>query len=343
MDPDRGWESTDPRARVRGMGSPLLAAVLALASASAADTRQTIAVLDPQVVNLPADASAALGEAIRDMVVNAGKYRVQDRAAMREILAQQKLNASEVCDESCAVEQGRLLQVRYLVSATARKLEGTTRVSIRLTDVESGEVMGAMRGACDCSLNELVGLAEELTRKILAGEKDTGALIAAPAKKAPAPEPEVRRVALVQRLVIHVSDEDDRYELAVRAGEDVFPCARTVSYDQPCVLEGITGGPAVLEAKGAAEFVKSFRIPDGRAKVTIDHAGWTMALVGLGLFGAGVAAGGLFWNSIKDVEVYKPGSEFALVPVSALGVIGGLGVGIIGLTAVGGHVWVHPE
>src|SRR5687767_2029652 len=74
----------------------------------------TVSVLPVQATGVAAEMAQLLADSLRGQLVATRCFKVQSQAEMTEILEQQNLNASEACDESCVVEQGRLLQVRYL-------------------------------------------------------------------------------------------------------------------------------------------------------------------------------------------------------------------------------------
>src|SRR5688500_18784993 len=211
----------------------LTVAILLAAPLALSEPAFTLAVLDPQISGLSSEQAQVLADAVRDTVVASGKYRVQDRAAMREILAQQKQNASDACDESCAVEQGRLLQVRFLVTSVVRKVDGTTWLSVRLTDVESGQVVGTARDSCDCDLKALVPKAEDLTRTMLGAEKPS---IAAPRAAARAEEG--------RKIRVEVIDDGDTFDVVtVKNRDGVHKCEGGVRYSIACSLT-LNPGPA---------------------------------------------------------------------------------------------------
>lgn len=114
----------------------MLATLLA-AAAHAADTRPTAAVLAPVVSGIYGDAAQILEEAIRDTVIASGRFRVQETA-----------------------------DARYVIASTARRAESYSWITVRL--MEKDEVLAIARGSCDCDLRALVELAEQLVARVLA-------------------------------------------------------------------------------------------------------------------------------------------------------------------------------
>lgn len=107
--------------------------------------KPTLAVLDVVASGYSRDQAGLFSEALRSEIVKTQCFRVQSTAQMREILATQKVNASEVCDESCVVEAGRLLQVAQLAAVRISRSEGGAWTVGTITDVESGTVLKSAR------------------------------------------------------------------------------------------------------------------------------------------------------------------------------------------------------
>lgn len=107
--------------------------------------RPTLAVLDLSVSGFPPGMSGLFNDALRGELINSGCFRVQDRAQMQEVLKTQQQNASELCDESCAVQAGRLLQVALLASGRVVKSESGAWTVVTITEVETGTTLKSVR------------------------------------------------------------------------------------------------------------------------------------------------------------------------------------------------------
>lgn len=114
------------------------AAPAAAPSACKIAGQPTLAILDVSASGLATEMPPVLSEALRNELVNTRCFKVQDAAQMRDILAMQKQNASEGCDESCMVESGRILQVAYLVITRVVVSGSGVAVLGRITNVETG-------------------------------------------------------------------------------------------------------------------------------------------------------------------------------------------------------------
>lgn len=87
-----------------------------------------------------------LRDALTVELQNSGRVRVMERSQMNAILAEQGFQKTGSCDASeCAVEVGRILAVDRMVLGSAGKLGETWSVTLRLVNVETGEVAASVR------------------------------------------------------------------------------------------------------------------------------------------------------------------------------------------------------
>lgn len=87
-----------------------------------------------------------LRDALTVELQNSGRVRVMERSQMNSILAEQGFQKTGSCDASeCAVEVGRILAVDRMVLGSAGKLGETWSVTLRLVNVETGEVAASVR------------------------------------------------------------------------------------------------------------------------------------------------------------------------------------------------------
>ncbi len=69
-------------------------------------------------------------------------YSIIERGLMEQILKEQVLQLSGLCEESsCLVEVGRILAVHYMVGGSVSKLGNLFTIEARIIDVESGEIV----------------------------------------------------------------------------------------------------------------------------------------------------------------------------------------------------------
>lgn len=103
---------------------------------------------------------------ITELAQNSG-LRIVERAAIRDILAEQDLADAGRVDAATAAQVGRIVGARYMVLGTFMDLNGDFRLDTRIVDVETTENpwSGTVRGERD----DLYALLVEMAEKITAG------------------------------------------------------------------------------------------------------------------------------------------------------------------------------
>jgi TolB-like protein len=91
--------------------------------------------------------------------------RVIERSRLREILEEQGLVSSRQVDPQTAVQIGKLIGARYMITGVYMDLFGDFRIDARVVDVETGEVLRAreVRGRKQNLYTMLVDLAGRVT------------------------------------------------------------------------------------------------------------------------------------------------------------------------------------
>lgn len=147
----------------------LLGAVPARSAQDSAKARiPTLAVMDLDGRKLEGMDLDVLRDALTVELQNSGKVRVMERTQMNTILKEQGFQRSGSCDASeCAVEIGKLLAVDRMVLGSLGRLGETWSMTLRLVNVQTGEVLTSVRdsrtGSIDVVLNQSVPqLAEQL-------------------------------------------------------------------------------------------------------------------------------------------------------------------------------------
>lgn len=124
------------------------------------------------------DEIISLSNALRSELSRTGKFSMMERSQIEEVLSEQGFQQSGICDdESCIVEMGKLLAVRYMFLGHVGKVGNTYTVNVRQIEVESGKVVADVvenhRGVVDNLLmkvipsvaKEIAGVKEEKVKK----------------------------------------------------------------------------------------------------------------------------------------------------------------------------------
>ena len=111
-------------------------------------------------------------------------FRLVTRDDMAKLLAEHKLQLSEVCDSSTrAAEFGRILNAQKMVIGSASRLGATYQVVLKLVDVETGEVDRVGQASGGGNLDVLIRLirqaAADMLRTTAAESADTDSAAAA--------------------------------------------------------------------------------------------------------------------------------------------------------------------
>ena len=120
----------------------ILLALIVVATLWGADTKINIAVLPLKVSGgISEDEGTILTKKLTSELVKSGKYVVLDRSEMESILKEQGFQQAGCTTDACAIEVGQLLGVRKIILCSLGKLENIYSISIKIVDVESGEII----------------------------------------------------------------------------------------------------------------------------------------------------------------------------------------------------------
>jgi len=88
---------------------------------------------------------ALVSERLMESLAERGYVKIVERALLDKVLEEQKLAASGLVDPATAVKIGQLLGARGMMTGTAMDQGENLEVHVRLLNIESGEVVLAMR------------------------------------------------------------------------------------------------------------------------------------------------------------------------------------------------------
>ena len=111
-----------------------------------------------------ADASI-VADFIRTDLVETGRFNVMDRNNMDSILAEQKFENSGCTDQQCAVEIGKLLNVKQMVVGSLSKLLDTYYITVNVVDVETGKIISSHDGDAG-NARDLKNTCQKIVKKI---------------------------------------------------------------------------------------------------------------------------------------------------------------------------------
>jgi len=131
-----------------------------LYSISFSQEKTSIAVLNLDAHGISEFEVATLTDRLRNELVNTQKYRVLEREKMDEILEEMGLQQSGCTSNECLVEVGKLINVQQMVGGSIGKVGKTFTVSLRIIDVEKGEIVKTetedYKGEIDYLLTDII-------------------------------------------------------------------------------------------------------------------------------------------------------------------------------------------
>jgi hypothetical protein len=139
-----------------------------------------IAVLNLEAVGVSQNESITMTDRLRSELVNSGAFTVIERSKMDEILQEQGLQQTGCTSDECAVEIGKLLNIRLICAGSIGKVGALYSVSLRMIDVESSKILFTVTEDCRCPVEEvLTSSMKNIADKLVAASKsfviiDTG-------------------------------------------------------------------------------------------------------------------------------------------------------------------------
>lgn len=156
---------------VPAMRLPLLLLGLAGFACSQEAKLPLVAIMPLRGQGVDSSSSEVVSDALADELLATRKVRVMERAQMQNILREQGFQQSGACDGSeCAVEVGKLLSIDRMVVGSFGKLGGSYTLSLRLVDVQTGEVLASSRRMRKGEIDDVVrGIVPETASDLVRG------------------------------------------------------------------------------------------------------------------------------------------------------------------------------
>jgi len=129
------------RAPAAGRVAWLLGLLLLSGVAAAQPQRESMAVLELEIVGSTKEQGAVLTNQLRAELLKTGRWTMINRAELDKIMKEQAVQLQTCTEPSCAVQLGKLLGVRKIVTGQVTKVtDALWQLSVLLTEVETGEI-----------------------------------------------------------------------------------------------------------------------------------------------------------------------------------------------------------
>ncbi|MBN2010170.1 PEGA domain-containing protein [candidate division KSB1 bacterium] len=135
-----------------------------------ADEKKNVAVLDLETRGATTAAEAkALTDRLRSILVRTNAFNVVDRGKMEAILQEVGFQQSGCTSTECAVEVGRILNVKQMVSGSIGKIGSMYTIDIAAIDVESSAILKSFSRDYKGEIEGLIGIMSEIANQLAGG------------------------------------------------------------------------------------------------------------------------------------------------------------------------------
>lgn len=120
---------------------------------------------------ISSDEAAIISDRIRAQFIRTQTYEVMERSHMEAVLKEQGFSQTQSCESTdCSVQVGRLLAVRQIVTGSVSRLGKLYTLSLRIVDVERGQILKEEYQDCSCTLEEVLtrlsgNVVQQITQK----------------------------------------------------------------------------------------------------------------------------------------------------------------------------------
>ena len=147
----------------------LLTAVIITASYAQIE-KPRVAVLQLKSDGISDAESQIMTDRLRGELVKTNAFTIIERGEMDEILNEQGFQMTGCTSSECAVEAGKLLSANQICAGSIGKVGSLFTVSVRLIDVESGQIIKNVTEDCKCPIEEVLTTSMRKVAMKLAGK-----------------------------------------------------------------------------------------------------------------------------------------------------------------------------
>lgn len=142
---------------------------LFLTNALYAESRVNIAVLDFKSINVSAADAVAISDFVRTSLIRSNIFNVVERNNIDKILAEQGIQQAGCVTEECAIQIGKLLNVRKAVIGSYSKIEDIYFITANVVDIETAKISDSERVQFN-NISDIAEAVDELC-SFIAGKK----------------------------------------------------------------------------------------------------------------------------------------------------------------------------
>jgi curli biogenesis system outer membrane secretion channel CsgG len=125
-----------------------------------------IAIADLSGKNVSQADASIVSDFLRTELVSTGKCNVVEKANMDKVLAESAFQQSGCTTSECAVQIGKILNVRHMIVGSLSKLMDTYYITVNVVDVETSKIVSSYSQEAS-SAKELKAACKTLAQKLV--------------------------------------------------------------------------------------------------------------------------------------------------------------------------------
>jgi TolB-like protein len=145
---------------------------LFISSVYSQNEKPRVAVLELKSDGLSETEAQTMTARLRSELVKTNTFTIIERDVMDDILNEQGFQMTGCTSSECAVEAGRLLSANQMCAGTIGKVGSLFSITVRLIDVESGEIIKSVTEDCQCPIERVLTTSIRKVAMKLVGKSD---------------------------------------------------------------------------------------------------------------------------------------------------------------------------
>ena len=133
----------------------------------AQEGRLAVSILDFTGDDVQDKVLRACYQQLETSLIESNRFVVIEKGQRDELLKEQEIQSSGICDEACAVEIGQLLGAEYLMLGEIIGFPDLYQVNIKIINIEKGDVTEKVTNQIKGGMSELLTGMEEASREIV--------------------------------------------------------------------------------------------------------------------------------------------------------------------------------
>ncbi|MEE9167537.1 MAG: PEGA domain-containing protein [Candidatus Neomarinimicrobiota bacterium] len=139
-----------------------------------------VAVIDLEGKGISQLEASTLTDRLRTSLVQTGKVNVLERGMMEDILQETGFQQTGCVSTECAIEVGKVLGVRQIISGGIGKLGSTYTVDVRIIDVETSKILKVTPRDYTGNIDGLLSVIREIAFDLVSAEPSAARPVAVP-------------------------------------------------------------------------------------------------------------------------------------------------------------------